>query len=156
MPAGCCAVCRTPKNQVKRASNGVPSLCELSTDCNLGLIVSFGGQIITGDGDDRVSVTDITTDNTASGLSCIFTQRIIAGDEQLRWYLNETELQSRAGESWQSYFGWSCLVTVYNGYPMSTLKRDAATDAIEGIFSCQKVIERVRYSSVPIGVYYPM
>ena len=137
-----------------RASSGVPSLCELSTDCDLDLIVSFGDQIITGDGDDRVSVTDITTDNTASGLSCIFTQRIIAGGE-LRWYLNETELQSRAGESWQSYFGWSCLVYVYNGYPVSTLKRDAATLAIEGIFTCQKVIGRVWYSSVPIGVYYP-
>ena len=120
------------------------------------MIVSFGGETITGDGDDHVSVTNITTDNTASGLSCIFTQRIIAaGVEELRWYLNEVELQSQAGESWQSYFGWSCLVTVYNGYPVSTLKRDAATDAIEGIFTCQHVVGRVRYSSVPIGVYYP-
>ena len=117
--------------------------------------MSFGGQTITGDGDDRVSVTDITTDDTASGLSCIFTQRIIAGGEELIWYLNEVELQSRAGESWQSYFGWSCLVYVYKGYPVSTLKRDAATLAIEGIFTCQKVIERVWYSSVSIGVYYP-
>ena len=117
--------------------------------------MSFGGQRITGDGDDHVSVTNITTDNTSSGLSCIFTQRIIAGGETLWWYLNEVELQSRAGESWQSYFGWSCLATVYNGFPVSTLKRDAAIEAIEGIFSCQKVIERVRYSSVPIGVYYP-
>ena len=116
--------------------------------------MSFGGQRITGDGDDRVSITDITTDNTASGLSCIFTQRIIAGGE-LRWYLNGKELQNRAGESWQSYFGWSCLATVYNGHPMSTLKRDAATDAIEGIFTCQYAVGIDRYSSVPIGVYYP-
>ena len=116
--------------------------------------MSFGGQIITGDGDDRVSVTDITTDNTASGLSCIFTQRIIARGE-LRWYLNEKKLQSQTGESWQSYFGWSCLVTIYNGYPVSTLKRDAASNAIEGIFTCKKVIGNNRYSSAPVGVYYP-
>ena len=119
--------------------------------------MSFGGQRITGDGDDHVSVNDITTDNTASGLSCILAQRIIAAgdDERLRWYLNEVELQNQAGESWQSYFGWSCLPTVYNGHPMSTLKRDAATDAIEGIFTCQHGVGRDRYSSVPIGVYYP-
>ena len=115
--------------------------------------MSFGGQRITGDGDDSASVTDITTDNTASDLSCIFTSRI-TGDE-LRWYLNGEELQNRAGESWQSYFRWSCLITVYNGYPVSTLKREAATDATEGIFTCQHVVGRVRYSSAPIGVYYP-
>ena len=115
--------------------------------------MSFGGQIITGDGDDHVSVTDITTDNTSSGLSCIFTSRVSAYG--LRWYLNEVKLPNQAGESWQSYFGWSCLLTIFNGYPVSTLKRDAATDAIEGIFTCQKVIGNNRYSSVPIGVYYP-
>ena len=113
----------------------------------------FGGQIITGDGDDHVTVTDITTDYTGSGLSCIFTSRESAYG--LRWYLNEVKLPNRAGESWQSYFGWSCLSTLYNGYPTSTLKRDAATDAVEGIFICQHVLGRERYSSAPIGVFYP-
>ena len=119
----------------------------------IGLIVSFDGQRITGNGDDHVSVTNITTNNTESGLSCTFTQRITGGE--LRWYLNEVKLPNRAGEIWQSYFGWSSLPTVYKGFPVSTLKRDAATDAIEGIFTCQQVIGRDRYSSVPIGVYYP-
>ena len=153
LPAGCCAVCPAPKTQVK-GSSGLPSLFELSTDCDLGFIVSFGGEIITGDGDDRVSVTDITTDNTSSGLSCIFTQRII-GRGELRWYLNEKELQNREGESWQSYFGWSCLPTVYKELPVSTLKRDGATGSSEGIFTCQYAVGIDRYSSVPIGVYHP-
>ena len=112
----------------------------------------YDGQFLPRDVWARVSVTSITTDDSSSGLACIYSSNTArAGrDINILWFLNGTELDGRARDSWQSYLGWSVDVGVYQTYPTALLKRDAHTFATEGVFTCRR-----EELSVIVGIYYP-
>ena len=119
----------------------------------VGLYLLYGGQLLPRDGSARVTVTSITTDNSNSGLACLYSSTTGRGgrDIDIMWFLNGTELDRRVrGDSWQSYLGWSVTVGVYQTYPTALLKRDAHTTAAEGVFTCCR-----EELSFVVGIYYP-
>ena len=111
-----------------------------------------GGKSLPRDGTARVTVTSITTDDSNSGLSCLYSSSTArsGGVIDIKWFLNGTELDRRARDSWQSYLGWSVAVGVHQTYPTALLKRDAHTAATEGVFTCRR-----EELSVVVGIYYP-
>ena len=113
------------------------------------LYLDNGGKSLPRDGTARVTVTSIATDDSNSGLSCLYSSSN-ARNGDIEWFLNGTELDRRARDSWQSYLGWSVAVGVHQTYPTASLKRDAHTVATEGIFTC-----RHEELSVVVGIYYP-
>ena len=124
----------------------------LSTIIAAGLHLFYDGQSLPRDVRARVSVTSITTDNSNSGLACLYSSTTArSGRDNIMWFLNGTELDRRVrGDSWQSYLGWSVTVGVHQTYPTALLKRDAHTAATEGVFTCCR-----EELSVVVGIYYP-
>ena len=117
----------------------------------VGLYLYYDGQFLPRDGSARVTVTSITTDNSNSGLACLYSSATgRSGRENIMWFQNGTELDRRARDSWQSYLGWSVVVGVHQTYPTALLKRDAHTVATEGVFTCRR-----EELSVVVGIYYP-
>ena len=118
----------------------------------VGLYLLYGGQSLPRDGITRVSVTSITTEDSNSGLACLYSSSTArsGGEIDILWFLNGTELDGRARDSWQSYLGWSVVVSVHQTYPTALLKRDAHTVATEGVFTCRR-----EELSVTVGIYYP-
>ena len=112
----------------------------------------YDGQSLPRDVRARVSVTSITTDDSNSGLACLYSSSTArsGGEIDILWFLNGTELDGRARDSWQSYLGWSVVVGVHQTYPTALLKRDAHTVATEGVFTCRR-----EEMSVIVGIYYP-
>ena len=125
----------------------------LSTNIAVGLyLLYYDGQSLPRDVRARVSVTSITTDDSNSGLACLYSSSTARSgrDIDIMWFLNGTELDRRARDSWQSYLGWSVTVGVHQTYPTALLKRDAHTVATEGNFTCRR-----EELSVIVGIYYP-
>ena len=118
----------------------------------VGLYLLYGGEFLPRDGITRVTVTSITTDNSNSGLACLYSSTTArsGSDIDIMWFLNGTELDRRVGHSWESYLGWSVAVGVHQTYPTALLKRDAHTVATEGVFTCRR-----EELSVIVGIYYP-
>ena len=112
----------------------------------------YGGQSLPRDGSAHVTVTSITTDDSNSGLACLYSSATARSgrDIDIMWFLNGTELDRRArGDSWQSYLGWSVTVGVHQTYPTALLKRDVHTIVTEGV-TCRR-----EELSVVVGIYYP-
>ena len=118
----------------------------------VGLYLLYDGQSLPRDGSTHVTVTSITTDDSNSGLACLYSSTTARSGSYIgiMWFLNGTELERRARDSWQSYLGWSVTVGVHQTYPTALLKRDAHTVATEGVFTCRR-----EELSVVVGIYYP-
>ena len=112
------------------------------------------GEKLPGDGSARVSVTDITTDNTISGLYCLDPLRVLENGPAyyVNWYLGEQQIERQSGNY---YLGWRSYYKFYNGYQYIMLKRDPNTIVTELTSSCRRGKGNRIYSSVSVGVYYP-
>ena len=72
----------------------------------------------------------------------------------LNWHRDGIKLQRQTSSSWQSYLGWSTYLE-FKFNKRVWLKRDADTEAIEGVFFCHLGRSTPFLATVSVGVYYP-
>ena len=135
----------------------IGSLKRIAWSIITGLVLGYQGGAISRDGTAHVSVTGITTAiSQGGGLVCFDTSRDTgtATGVSLNWYRDGNRLDRQKDSPWQSYLGWSTYIEI-NFNKRIWLKRDADTEAIEGVFLC-RLGRRVPFlATVSVGVYYP-
>ena len=101
-------------------------------------------------------MTGITGNREGGGLVCIDTSRDTGTSKEvgLDWYRDGIRLHRHSDSSWQSYLGWRTCYE-FNFNKRIWLKRDADTEATEGVFFCHLGRGTLFLATVSVGVYYP-